>query len=66
MHVHVHVGIADFLGQLRQSQGAEMSAPELPYELLRRAKRYEVRRYPATIVAETEYDQRPVGYDLVS
>jgi hypothetical protein len=56
-------GIADFLGQLKQEQGAEMAAPELPYELLRRAKRYEVRKYPATIVAETTYEQRPQGYD---
>jgi SOUL heme-binding protein/Uncharacterized conserved protein (DUF2358) len=56
-------GIKDFLAQLRQEAGAEMAAPELPYELLRRAGRYEVRRYPATLVAETTYDQRPEGYD---
>lgn len=40
-----------------------MAAPELPYELLRRGKRYEVRRYPALTVAETPYSQRPEGYD---
>lgn len=56
-------GLLDFFGQLQQEKGAEMAAPELPYELLRRAKRYEVRRYPATIVAETYYEQRPQGYD---
>jgi len=56
-------GLLDFLSQLNQPQGAEMAAPELPYELLRRAKRYEVRRYPATVVAETSYEQRPQGYD---
>jgi hypothetical protein len=56
-------GLGDFLGQLKQESGAEMSAPELPYELLRRAERYEVRRYPATLFAETTYDQRPEGYD---
>jgi hypothetical protein len=36
---------------------------ELPYELLRRARRYEVRRYPAVLLAETLYDKRPEGYD---
>lgn len=56
-------GLRDFLGQLQDEKGAEMAAPELPYELLRRAKRYEVRRYPETTVAETSYDQRPEGYD---
>lgn len=56
-------GLFDFLGQLNQPKGAEMAAPELPYELLRRAKRYEVRRYPATVIAETSYEQRPQGYD---
>ena len=56
-------GLKDFAAQLRQEAGAEMGAPELPYELLRRAARYEVRRYPATVVAETTYDQRPEGYD---
>jgi hypothetical protein len=40
-----------------------MTAPELPYELLRRAARYEVRRYPSYLLAETTYDQRPEGYD---
>lgn len=34
-------GVKDFLGQLNQEQGAEMAAPELPYELLRRGKRYD-------------------------
>ena len=56
-------GLGDFLDQLKNDGGADMAAPELPYELLRRAKRYEVRRYPETTVAETLYDQRPEGYD---
>eukprot|EP01035_Chromulina_nebulosa_P016963 gene16963-22458_t len=42
-----------------------MSAPELPYELLRRGQRYEVRRYPERIVAQTKYSQRPEGYDRI-
>ena len=56
-------GLKDLAGQLKQEINAEMSAPEMPYELLRRASRYEVRRYPSTLVAETVYDQRPEGYD---
>lgn len=40
-----------------------MAAPELPYELLRITPKYEVRRYPKCVVAETTYDQRPEGYD---
>eukprot|EP01036_Dinobryon_divergens_P024512 gene24514-32969_t len=55
--------LGDFLGQIQKESGAEMSAPELPYELLRRGKTYEVRRYPATISIETQYDKRPEGYD---
>ena len=56
-------GISDFIGQIQQDNSAEMVAPELPYELLRRGKEYDVRRYPKHIVAETTYDQRPEGYD---
>lgn len=57
-------GLGDFVGQLQSDSGnAEMAAPEMPYELLRRAARYEVRRYPQFIAAETSYDQRPEGYD---
>ena len=59
-------GVLDFLTQLQDKSGAEMSAPELPYELLRRAKTYEVRRYPAYLGIETEYDQRPEGYDRLN
>jgi len=56
-------GVTDFLSQLKQEVGAQVAAPELPYELLRRARDYEVRRYPALLSAETVYDQRPEGYD---
>jgi len=55
--------LADFIGQLKQENSAELAAPELPYELLRRGKRYEVRRYPKSTVVITAYDQRPEGYD---
>ena len=61
--VSVIEGIKDFTNQLGKSIEAEMAAPELPYELLRRAARYEVRKYPPVVVAETSYSQRPEGYD---
>jgi hypothetical protein len=63
--VPLMVGVQDFFGQLRDTSkgSAELAAPELPYELLRRSKNYEVRRYPNIVSAETEYDQRPEGYD---
>lgn len=56
-------GIQDFLSQLKQEVGAQVAAPEMPFELLRRARNYEVRRYPSHLLAETTYDQRPEGYD---
>jgi hypothetical protein len=59
-------GIQDFLSQLQPTSGAQLSAPEFPYTLLRRAKFYEVRRYPAQICIDTEYDQRPEGYDRLA
>jgi hypothetical protein len=58
-------GLSDFVGQINSNSndGAEMAAPELPYELLRRHPMYEVKRYPHALVAQTEYSQRPEGYD---
>ena len=59
-------GLSDFLGQIFDNPdggGAEMAAPELPYELLRRHPMYEVKRYPNALVAQTKYSQRPEGYD---
>eukprot|EP01031_Cornospumella_fuschlensis_P031505 gene31505-38076_t len=56
-------GLGDFAEQLQKPSGAELSAPEMPYELLRRAKYYEVRRYPQHLAAEIVYDKRPDGYD---
>ena len=51
-------GLSDFLGQIFDNPdngGAEMAAPELPYELLRRHPMYEVKRYPNALVAQTKY-----------
>ena len=59
-------GLGDFFGQIKEEKGAQLAAPELPYELLRRGARYEVRRYPRLIAAETSYDQRPEGYDRLA
>ena len=57
-------GLSDFVGQFSDdSGGAEMAAPELPYELLRRHPMYDVKRYPNALVAQTKYSQRPEGYD---
>jgi hypothetical protein len=61
--VGLGAALSDFLSQLKREDGAEMSAPELPYQLLRRSPLYEVRRYPATVNIETPYAQRPEGYD---
>jgi len=55
--------VNDFLSQLKPDRDAAKIAPELPYELLRRTKKYEIRKYPSIIFAETKYDQRPEGYD---
>jgi len=52
--------LKDFVGQLF---GPGATDGELPYELLRRAGDYVVRRYPEASVAEVAYEARPEGYD---
>eukprot|EP01039_Chlorochromonas_danica_P008498 gene8498-9367_t len=59
-------GVKDFWAQVQPSPSASLAAPELPYELLRRARYYEVRRYPEIIAAETSYRSRPEGYDRLA
>ena len=56
-------GLKDFIDQVTGS--ATATDEELPYELLRRAKDYAVRRYPATKDASVYYEVRPEGYDLL-
>lgn len=58
-------GVKDFLNQLGPGAGGAQQAmnAELPFELLRRAPEYEVRRYPAFEAVETDYEARPEGYD---
>lgn len=64
-YVKVDKGIAikDFLNQL--SPGgfeAKQSAPELPYQLLRRGDGYEIRRYPAYANVKLPYARRDEGF----
>jgi len=59
--------LLDFLGQLAPNNGAQQAAEkELPYVLLRRAKNYEVRRYPQHVAASTNYYQRIDGFNTLS
>ncbi|CAM9867775.1 unnamed protein product [Phaeothamnion confervicola] len=57
-------GLRDFAMQLLpDSEASGAAESELPFELLRRAAGYEVRRYPARHVARTAYTTRPEGFD---
>jgi len=52
--------LSDFVEQLKPGGGGAQQASdkELPYVLLRRAKGYEVRRYPQHVAVSTNYYQR--------
>ena len=55
--------VADFLDQLKpQNLAAPSAGAELPYQLLRRGKDYEVRRYPAFSAVEIDYERRDDGF----
>jgi hypothetical protein len=56
------VGLFDFMDQLRPHVLAPAAGPELPYELLRRGRDYEVRRYPSFTAAQLSYERRDEGY----
>lgn len=61
------IAIQDFLDQLKPNNGAAAAAGmELPYQLLRRGKDYEVRRYPTFTAATIPYDRRDEGYDVLA
>jgi hypothetical protein len=61
------IAIKDFLDQLKPVNGnAAAAGPEVPYELLRRGKDYEVRRYPSYTMAKIPYDRRDEGYDVLA
>ena len=65
--VEKSIGISDFLDQLKSDNGnAAAAGVELPYQLLRRGKDYELRRYPAYTFAKIPYDRRDEGYDVLA
>lgn len=56
-------GISDFLEQLKPEQlAAPTAGSELPYQLLRRGKGYEVRRYPSFTAVKIPYGRRDDGF----
>jgi hypothetical protein len=61
------VAVKDFLDQLKPQNGnAAAAGVELPYQLLRRGKDYEIRRYPSYNAATISYDRRDEGYDILA
>eukprot|EP00977_Amphora_coffeiformis_P008559 scaffold1936_cov154-Amphora_coffeaeformis.AAC.9 len=57
------VGLSDFLDQLKPEQlAAPTAGSELPYQLLRRGKGYEVRRYPCFTAVRIPYARRDDGF----
>ena len=65
--VEKSVAINDFIEQLKPDNGnAAAAGVELPYQLLRRGKDYELRRYPAYTAAKIPYDRRDEGYDVLA
>lgn len=58
------LALQDFLDQLSPDNlQAPSAAPELPYQLLRRGKDYEIRRYPSYTGVEAQYSRRDEGYE---
>jgi len=65
--VDISLAVKDFLQQLKPQKGkAAAAGVELPYQLLRRGKDYELRRYPAYTTATIPYDRRDEGYDVLA
>ena len=61
--VEKSVGLSDFLDQLKPEQlAAPTAGSELPYQLLRRGKGYEVRRYPSYTAVRIPYGRRDDGF----
>lgn len=61
------IAVNDFLEQLKPNSGNAVAAGvELPYQLLRRGKDYELRRYPAYTAAKIPYYRRDEGYDVLA
>lgn len=65
--VETSIAVKDFLAQLKPDNGnAAAAGVELPYQLLRRGKDYELRRYPVYSRATIPYDRRDEGYDVLA
>jgi hypothetical protein len=65
--VEKSLAINDFIDQIKPDNGnAAAAGVELPYQLLRRGKDYELRRYPAYTTAKIPYDRRDEGYDVLA
>jgi hypothetical protein len=61
------IAIKDFLDQLKPDNGnAAAAGIEMPYQLLRRGRDYDVRRYPVYNAVTVAYDRRDEGYDRLA
>ncbi|VEU33879.1 unnamed protein product [Pseudo-nitzschia multistriata] len=61
------IAVNHFLDQLKPGNvNAVAAGLELPYELLRIGKDYELRRYPIYTSATIPYDRRDEGYDVLA
>ena len=61
------IAIKDFVDQLKpENANAVAAGPEVPYQLLRKGKDYELRRYPSYTMATIPYERRDEGYDLLA
>ena len=67
-HPHPHpAGLFDMLSQFLPGETAQAaSGKELPYRLLRRAEKYEVREYPQHVAVATDYERRVDGLGTLS
>ncbi|CAB9511017.1 soul heme-binding [Seminavis robusta] len=60
------VAVKDFLNQLKPENAiAPPSAPELPYQLLRRGNGYEVRQYPSYSSVKMSYERRDLAFEAM-
>lgn len=60
-------GLFDMLSQFLPGETAQAaSGKELPYRLLRRAEKYEVREYPQHVAVATDYERRVDGLGTLS
>jgi len=61
------LAVNEFIDQIKPDKfEAAAAGVELPYQLLRRGKDYELRRYPSYTTATIPYDRRDEGYDVLA